>query len=70
MLEIMRIGDYGVGRIITGCKVAEKDRDLWHGGTSVVEEVNLQGPIIARDASNRHCTSSLNREKHASIETA
>jgi len=59
MLEIMGIGDHGVGGIIACGEVAEKGRDLWHGCTGVVEELNLQGPVIARDASNQHCPSSL-----------
>jgi len=55
----MGIGDHGVRRIISDGEVTEKGRDLWHGGTGVVEEVNLQGPIIARDSSNGHRPSSL-----------
>src|SRR5437867_4268891 len=55
MLEIMRIGDQGVGRIIACGQVVEKGRDLWHGGTGVVEELNLQGSVITRDSSNGHC---------------
>src|SRR5215468_5808376 len=39
--------------------MAEKGRDLWHRGTGVVDELNLQGPVIAGDSSNGHCHSSL-----------
>jgi len=59
MLEIMGIGDQSVGRIIACGKVAEKGCDLWHGYPSVIEKFNLQGPVITRDASNRHRPSSL-----------
>jgi hypothetical protein len=41
MLEIMRISDQRVGRIIACGEVAEKGCHLWHGGTGVVEELNL-----------------------------
>ena len=41
MLQIMRISDQSIGRIIACGEVAEKGRDLWHGGTGVVEELNL-----------------------------
>jgi hypothetical protein len=41
MLKIMRIGDQGIGGILACGEVVEEGRDLWHGGTGVVEELNL-----------------------------
>src|SRR5438128_5963514 len=59
MLQIMGIGNQGVWGIIARGEVAEKGRDLWHSGTSVVDELNPQGPVITCDSSNGHRHSSL-----------
>src|SRR5438128_3293067 len=59
MLQIMGIGNQGVWGIIARGEVAEKGCDLWHSGTSVVDELNPQGPVITCDSSNGHRHSSL-----------
>src|SRR6266702_2385031 len=61
MLQIMGIGNQGVWGIIARGEVVEKGRDLWHSGTGVVNELNLQGPIIVCDSSNGHRHSSLSK---------
>jgi hypothetical protein len=59
MLEVMRIGDQGVGRIIAGGEMAEKGRDLWHSGTGVSEELDLEGSVFPGASSYEHGYSSL-----------
>src|SRR5262249_30012797 len=63
MLEVMRVGDQRVGRIVPGSEVAEEGGDHGHGFPSTIEEFDVDAAIFLSGSSNGHDDVSLPASK-------